>query len=379
MTRRKKTSLFVCLSLVLFFSAGVFGFFHFFERAEKEIRTKAAEKARKNPYLAAARFLEKLGIDAEPVHDRKVLLHPPSRDDLVFVHRMGANLSKSREKNLISWVRQGGHLVITARRQWDENKGKSGNRILDRFGVRLYVEKDPESEGKAAGKAAAGGSDSFRVDFDPARTLEDSKGIFTIAARDGAGIHALQKRVGQGKLTVLSDSRYWTNSRIGSHDHAYFLASTARGARKAWLIQTGGMPSLGYLIWKHAPHFVICLLVLAAVAVLRAGMRIGPVIRIENDSSRNIMEHLQASGRYLWRTRNGSLLFKSVQESVERRLRRKYRMSGAAADKERLSRAVSLKTGLSAAAVHEALYSNFHHDHQSVVRTICVLQKLNRL
>ncbi len=364
--------------LVLSFSAGLFGFFHFFEQAEKQVRTKPAEKAMKNPYLAAARFLEKIGIQAEPVHDRKVLLHPPSPEDLVFVHRMGANLSESREENLISWVRQGGHLVITARRQWDENKGESGNHLLDRFGVRLYVEKDLETEEKDSGQAPAGDKTSFRVDFDPARTLTDAKGDFKVAARSGAGIHALQKALGKGKITFLSDSSYWTNTRIGFHDHAFFMARIARGAGKVWLIQTGGMPPISQLIWEHAPYFVTALLILSVTAVMRAGMRIGPLIKVQNTSSRNIMEHLQASGRYLWRTRNGSLLFKNVQEAVERRLRRKYRM-GAAADKQRLSRIIAAKTGLSAEAVHEALYSNFRHDHQSVVRTISVLQKLNRL
>ena len=378
MTKRTKTALLFGLILVLLFAAGLFGFFYFFERAEKQIHTPASEKARKNPYLAAARFLEKIGIQAEPVHDRNVLLHPPSPADLVFVHRMGADLSKNREKRLISWIRQGGHLVITARRQWDENKGKSGNRILDRFGVRLHAENTSPSKEKTAGRVSTGGETTFRVAFDPERTLEDSKGIFTIAARGEAGVHALQKTMGKGKLTVLSDSAYWTNSRIGRHDHAFFLARTAGGARKAWLIQTGGMPPIGQLIWKHAPHFVVCVLVLAVTAVLRAGMRIGPLIRVEHAASRNIMEHLRASGRYLWRTRNGSLLFKSVQETVERRLRMKYRIGGAA-DRERLSRIISRKTGLSARAVYEALYSNFRHDPRSVVRTISVLQKLNRL
>lgn len=378
MTKRTKTSLLLCLILVLLFLGGIAGFYHFFERAEKDIRTPASAKARKNPYLAAARFLDKIGIQAEPVHDRNLLLHPPSPDDLVFVHRMGAELSKNRVKNLISWVRRGGHLVITARKQWDETREKSGNRILDRFGVRLHAEKTSQSRKKTAGRVSRGGETSFRAAFDPDRTLEDSKGIFTIAARDEAGIHALRKTMGKGKLTVLSDSEFWINSRIGLHDHAFFLARIAQGAGKAWLIQTGGMPSLGRLIWKHAPHFVICVLVLAVTAVLRAGIRIGPIIPVENASSRNIMEHLQASGRYLWRTRNGSLLFKSVQETQERRLRRKYRM-GIGADKERLSLIIAAKTGLSAQAVYESLYSNFRHDPRSVVRTISVLQKLSRL
>ena len=126
---------------------GVHWFLTHHERHSKDIRTGVSPQARRNPFLAAEHFLSRLGIDSKSISGRDQLLNPPREPGLLLVNNLGPSLPPEREEDLLNWVRQGGHLVVTPGQVWDEEKETVGNHLLDAFGVHL-ISLEVEDEGE---------------------------------------------------------------------------------------------------------------------------------------------------------------------------------------------------------------------------------------
>ena len=77
-----------------------------------ETRVGVSVEARRNPWLAAERFLRRLNRSVESQSGRRLLLQPPAAGGVLIVKRLGRVLPPDREQALIDWIRTGGHLVV---------------------------------------------------------------------------------------------------------------------------------------------------------------------------------------------------------------------------------------------------------------------------
>lgn len=275
----------------------------------------------------------------ESISGRDQLLAPPTQPGLLLVYRLGASLPAEREQALLAWVRQGGHLLVAPQQAWDEGAETSGNSLLDSLGVQPVFEA--VAPGQAAGIDAGSASDGeaspapahlrmpgtsapIAVAFNRHRRLFDRLGHADWAAGTEPDGHLLQYRLGRGKITVMSDLQPFSNRSIGEHDHALLLALLAGEQHHAWLLYSSAMPPLPLLLWRHAPGLVIALLTLGLLLVWSLTRRSGPVRSAEQPARRNLMEHLGAVGRYLWRIDRAVGTFRQSQQALERAWRRRH-------------------------------------------------------
>jgi hypothetical protein len=311
--------------------AGLSWFFSNFERRTREIDTGYSAAARRNPFLAAERFLTRLGIPVEsrPGHD--LLRDLPSSEDALVVNRMG-ELNAERRQALHRWIERGGRLLIAAVSPGEEAADRSDGRaggFLDRYGVRLREHEEPEDWSDLDEETAV----AVRVNKYPHQlevgllahfyleeTTEEDAGAEARDPVSGAERpRLLQYEIGDGMLTVASDIRFLTNSNIGRHDNALFLALLARspGSGKVWLLYDSAMPWLGVLLWRHAPLALLSALVLIILFLWSLGGRLGPFLPSPSGSRRDLLVHLEASADFLWRVRQGSRLIESSRARIE--------------------------------------------------------------
>ena len=59
------------------------------------------------------------------------------------------------------------------------------------------------------------------------------------------------------------------------------------------------MPSFFVVLLNKAPFFILSLIILIIFSLLRLNMRIGPLYKLQDNSSRNILEHLTAAGHFI--------------------------------------------------------------------------------
>ncbi len=351
---------------------GVHWFLTHHERHKMDTRTGVSPQARRNPLLAAEHFLSRLGLDSQSISGRDQLLKPPPEPGLLVVNNLGPSLPPEREQDLLNWVRQGGHLVVTPGQVWDEEKETGGNHLLDAFGVRLIsLEVEDEGEeptgveenGQSGEKTTIpidlpGYRQPLQIAFDPDLILVDRSGLADEGPLSEVDGYLLRYSIGQGQLTVLSDHQIFTNDEIGEGDHALFLAALADGQERAWLLYSSNMPSLLRLLWQNAPQLLISCLLLLSLILWSMMLRTGPLIGRKGENRRNLMEHLDAAAGYAWRTDRARGMFDATRRALEQAWRRRHLALGRL-DRRARCEWIAERAGLAPDEVEMALYGDY--------------------
>jgi hypothetical protein len=194
------------------------------------------------------------------------------------------------------------------------------------------------------------------------------------------GIRLIHAHYGSGRVTVLSDLDFLHNDHIGELDHAeffYHLLHLGGDPGKLWLVHNEDMPALWKWLWQHTWPLIISLIALCA-AWLRAKMtRFGPLLPIPNRKRRRLLEHIDASGHFLWNQGQQRYLINSVQSALERRLLRRHPGWATLSPKQRETTLAKINQ-LSIQHMHSLLHAPAPDDAQSFTRRIKLLENIRR-
>lgn len=279
----------------------------------EEVWIGYGEAAQRNPFYVADRLLTRLGRAVRSVRRPRDL--PPTLDpaDTVLMTIPSHMLGAAETERWLAWVDRGGHLLIGVRREHEP--GQSGDPLLNALATRSHaptqcaldqpvpVQPDPATP-------------PLQVDFHAGLRL------------NGDFWRAIQW--GQGQVTLLTDWGLFANGRIKDHDHAGFLwALMQRNPGGAiWLQYRMQPPSLMQLLWERAWMPLIGLILTLLAALWHYSRRLGPILAPRSGAQRRLVEHLDASSRFLWRRGAGPTLLHAARHYTLRRLQR--RQPGAA-------------------------------------------------
>lgn len=342
----------------------VIWFFDNFELVESEVTSGYSEEARRNPLLAAERFLARLKFDVASVSSTDLWRTPPDPGDVLVVYRFTPPAGERRRTLLREWIEAGGHLIIGSDgvpdKKEDDRKKLSG--LLAELGVRVY---EPEYDEDRPWQTRvdvdfAAVEEPVGITMSTARQLEDTEELAVAAMplEDGWGL--LQYEVGEGMVTVLADNSFLSNRRIGDDDHAFALALLVGLSHtgKVWLVHDVAMPSLLELAWQYAAQVLVALLVVTALWLWKLSARLGPVLPPMQAPRRDISEHLAASATYLWQLDRAQALFQQNRQRIEQAWLGKHYVLRAMAAAERCEW-IAARTGLTPHAVERALYAEY--------------------
>ncbi len=300
-------------SLLVILAAVVFAawFYSSHEKVWEDYYVGFSGEAARNDYLAAERLLRELGFEAES----RLVITPsewlPERYDTLFV-QLSSPLATAGEKDaILYWVGEGGHLVLLPPR----DDSPVIDEFLEEFGLRLVagtpapaVDADEDTEAAAEERAAAerelaerneyrltGGRPYQQIELvgTSAKVVEHFEQV--IAARVGYG---------EGYVSLVSGPWYFTNDYLDNLDNARLFADLVVGEhqpRKVWLTFGAAFTPLWELIWQNAMFVVLAALLLLLLWLWNAIPRFGPRVRETIAARRSIVEHIAASGTFVWR------------------------------------------------------------------------------
>lgn len=380
-----------------------------FETREREVVTGVSEKARRNPLLAAERFLNAIGREVVSVSGRDRLLEPPAPGDVLLVNRFSANLPVEREEALVEWMSRGGHLILAPGRPWDEETETGGSRFLEGFGIRLEEGaacgcpedesaaadadeleleewESPEEGSELADEAGAeeeqegivatlpGREEALAVSFDADLILRDIDEISDWRIGEEGATHLLQIWLGEGRLTVLSDIGFLHNEQIGELDHAAFLASLVEGGGKIWLLYSSNMPSLLSLLWDNQPYILVSLCLAVVLWVWWLTGFTGARRMLSGTPRRNLLEHLDAAAAYAWRVDRARQMSAASRQAVFRAWVQKHPRLQQLERKPRCAW-IAEHSGLPQETVESALYGEPRNE-EDLIHITAAQQKL---
>ncbi|RQO60874.1 DUF4350 domain-containing protein [Pseudomonas sp. KBW05] len=288
-------------------------------------------EARANPYLAAEHFLRQHGLSVQHANGLERLATLPATGNSLLLLGERSNMSPRQVEQLLAWAKAGGHLLLVAEALWDEESGKSGDLLLDRLHLQQTLSDEPEEPAQARKKRApdltklyvdnetAPAYFSFDTDFN----LTDPKHLAQFSANSAKSSHLMQLKLGQGIVTVITDSDLWKYPAIGRHDNAWLLWYLNQGT-DVTLLFNSDVDDLFTLLLRYFPQALVALAALLALALWHAGMRQGPMRAPAPKARRQLLEHLQASADFLLRRSGQGVLLHALQRDILRAARRRH-------------------------------------------------------
>ena len=312
----------IAVLLVVLTGSGGYWFYRNFELVSEKVQVGYQGEARDNPLLAATRFLNTRTSPARSMAGLPTL--PLTSATLVMpVERY--EMGPQQAAQLLGWVRAGGHLIVTPADTTGNEKIQDW--LLNGFGVRRVNQPAKAREAFVPTNVdIPAASDFMQVSFKPCTTLEyrDRK---THAVRMGdMDGHRLRYHLGAGYLTVLSDADFMRNTAIGRYDNAAFLWYLTHHERQGeiWLVYSGDMPPLWKWLGMHAWTALISAAVLLAAWLWSSSRGFGPKCVAPPLARRRLLDHIVASGRFLWQQGQRAKLLNGTRAALLKMLESRH-------------------------------------------------------
>ena len=284
-----------------------------------------------NPYLAAEHFLREQGLVVDHANGLERLSDLPPKDRSLLLLGERGNMTPRQVDQLLDWAKSGGHLLVVAEALWDEETDKSGDLLLDRLYIHQTLSDESDQLAPARKKKGpdltklyvdnetAPAYFSFDTDFN----LTDPKHLAQFSANSAKSSHLMQLNLGQGSVTVVTDSDLWKTPGIGKHDNAWLLWYLNQGT-DVTLLFNSDVDDLFTLLMRYFPQALVALAALIALALWQAGMRQGPIQAPAPKARRQLQEHLEASADFLLRRNGQGPLLHALQRDILRAARRRH-------------------------------------------------------
>ncbi|MBU2710999.1 DUF4350 domain-containing protein [Zooshikella harenae] len=304
-------------------------------------------EARLNEYLAAERFIQRNNIHIKSHKNLKLLDHLPKTSDAIILSSSRASLSEQRRQQLDTWVRQGGHLLVSYSEPW-----LFDDQVLDpllaSWGIKaVYLQEDEldalygkktSSKSEKDKKAEDAVQCETPVRLPNTLTWPTEKEPLAIDLRTDFGLvntkgelllknsleppyQLIQKAIGDGRVTVLTYMGIWQNDEIGDYDHAYLLRLLLEDHSSVWWLYGLEYPSLWQLLVQHALPILVSLGAFILLFCWYYAKRFGPTKPEASPERRQLLEHLQAVASFFWRNKQSGYLINTLRQQVEQRIR----------------------------------------------------------
>jgi len=342
------------------------------ERETVTIDTPGSAEARRNPLLAATRFMQAMDQQVQAVAGSQPLLEPPGSDDVLLLYRSRTPLDGLRLQALLDWVEQGGRLIMDVAQLWDERIDGARSPLLEELDVGLW---DMDLSGAPAVDVHFDGEQQpVPVQFKNRFVMFDQSDRSSAGVANEDGYLLLQFERGLGRITLINDLYFLDNDNIGDAEHAHFLYQLSNADGTLWLLYDPYRPNLADLIWQHARALLLSLLLLGVVWLWMGNRRLGPLLASPAGARRNLLEHLDAQGAFDWRHGLSAARFHTTQQQVMQQWLMQHPQLAVMQPAQR-AEWIGVRTGLAADKVYRALFEDYL-DELDFIRRSIVLQQL---
>ena len=363
-----------------------------FERVAQKVEIGFQGEARDNPLLAAERLLKRMGTPVKIGHTLPKIKQLESQDTLILLE-YGSFLKSTQTKQLLNWVRNGGHLIwVSDVLNNVQEKAIAPDPLFKRLSIRQYQNDLNGFEvAQILPTKFVWAQYHLQVAFDSDYHLKSPLPATKIGNK--YGIHLLFHYFGNGMISVLSDMWFIENNRIDLFDHAKFLwllVNSERSATNVWLVYTktynddinipsskNAMPPLWNLLWTNMWAIIISVMILLLFWLWAASRRFGPLLPVPPRIRRRLLEHIEASGHFWWRQDRALMLLRGAKQALLKRLESVHpdwiRLSNT-----ELSQRLALVSGLNAQEIENAWHCTKPDNEITFTQTVQIFTKIRK-
>lgn len=391
----KRRLIWITVAVLSLLVLGTLAFHALFEEVPTTRHEGAQAEARRNPYLALERFLQRMQRPLTRNNDAALLDRLPPGGVLLLDANRRAHLTPARLDKLLDWVAAGGYVIATP--EWRGTDLLLAHFDLDYLSEREAAEAVDEDEEEAAKpprrppKAQAkppetievrvpGYAKPLQLRFLNGNLVSGEQAPAWGVEHEEWGASILHFSHGKGHVTILP-IQHFNNHNVGKHDAAellWVLLQTYAPAKDApiTLMTRLHLPTLGEWLAGPGHPLLIAGLLLLLLWLWRAIPRFGPIAPAPEPNRRQLREHLTAIGRYVWRAGGLRHWLRLARDAFFKRLALRQ-PAIAQLPPERLAEALARLTQRPPALVAGALYgpADSMHDFTLAMRTLRTLER----
>ncbi|MEZ5537790.1 MAG: DUF4350 domain-containing protein [Thiolinea sp.] len=326
-------NLLYALFAVALLGGGTLWFLNNFELKTLAEYTGYKGEARSNPLFAARLFSKGMGIPAER-HDGLATL--PDTDTVIVLDTERFSLSEEKIDEVLDWVRQGGHLITRARVDLenaeqldDETAVETEDRdiLQSRLGISIGAHQMPDEDDLPARIQLPNSPETVAVELDFFNALQTDANNARHYRLNGQS-WLIQQPQGNGLVSMLATLDMIENAALDSAEHGkffwYLLHSHNPDFKQVWLIHQDTLPHLFVLLFRHAVPLLVVLGLLLLFSFWALMPRFGALIPEPPPQRRRIMDHIKASGQFLWKKQQQGpqQLCATLQHSIQQQAQR---------------------------------------------------------
>lgn len=307
----KWQNLIIGLLAVVIFALGCLWFLKNYELKEIDSYTGYRGEARTNDLFAARLFLKRMGLSASR---KDALTSLPDTDTVIVLDTSRYTMSPKKIQTILAWVAAGGHLITRARvddeteEQAEADNKKTEVEKRDALQQALQVtigastlidEEDLPFELQLAKQPKP-----LELDIDYFNELliqNPAAKTYQVNEKN----FLLQIPHGQGLVSLAATLEFAENHRIDSAEHAEFfwwlLNSHSTRFKQVWLVSQDTLPGLSTLLRQYAWPVLLMLALLLMATFWALIPRFGAFIPEPAPERRRILEHIKASGQFMWK------------------------------------------------------------------------------
>ena len=339
-----------------------------FERVDEREYVGLQGEAQRNPYLAAERLFERMGMKVVRVAgqiDSASLPH----DGVLILPRGHWSLGPEQAHELVRFAEGGGQLIVEAE-PIGKPDGLLGWLDVDRVAAR------GKRDAQTAAITLAAGETPLKVRLAPVPRLIDRAKTAALDQADGRLLRFVR---GQGLITIVNDFSFMRYKQLASEEHAQFLLRLARtlpGSRTVVIASHPQTPSLWQWLVENALAVLLSAAALLALCLWRIAPRFGPLAPDAGPARKRLLDHLRASGRFHWNSGGAARLAGAAREACLRNIARVHPEIAGLPPRESARRLAAL-SGLKAERIERALGDGVlpAHEFTEAVRTLQMLQE----
>jgi hypothetical protein len=358
------------LVLCLLFSVGGCSY------EKEEVEIGHVGPARRDPFLAAQRFLGERDFDVSTVTR---FGQGPGWQGTVITPAQSF-INHGMTDHVMNWVRAGGHLIVflrdgeAFRNDWlpfslkDLQEPDSEiQRLLDELGVESIDHAETVATGEIAGR---------KVEYTSPASFSWKEGEMPdlhFALGDPEKPAAASFRKAGGNVTIIASAKPFRNRYIGDADNAwvFWLLAAHADTSEIWFLQGVRISFFG-MLWDHGWMAIVGLLLLIVFWLWRHLPRFGPLRQAPEERNRDFAGHLGVVGAFQWRHGQAPRLLAPLRETILRAAARR----GWMATDHRLQEHLSNLSGLGPNRIQAAMHFE-PRDPQSFLAVVQDLQKIS--
>lgn len=350
---------------------------------EETSSTGFSQQAKSEEFLAAKMFLQSYDVNTALYADYRLLYSSkvegiaPNDKDTIILSDSQIAFPRSLTDKVLQWVAGGGHLILAINSGGPDEDFRANSLLAELEVGAFWLEEQDGIEYQHSETVVFNSEDQpMRINLESyyRLVLPDNDSVFYSAGDDDGATFA-QMEWGEGLISLLTETEVWNNYQIDEFDNVELLLGLTSSSKNVFIFSAKELPHWFTILFDFSPYFVWFGIVLIILAMWRAAVRFGPVLKKEQHSYSPFSEHIKAAGEFYWRTDQKEQLLQDLRNSIVLAFYKK-RPQVRGVEQAKLIHSLSEFSGWKESDLQELLFSDSTPNEAQFTRWISALQSL---